>query len=188
MAIALEERFEVDAPPGPVWDLLFDPRRVVTCVPGGELTALLDDQTFDGRLRVEVGFLRFSYGGRLRIADADPVARRVRIVGGAHERDGTGTARLTLVSRLEPLEGGATAVVVLAHEVFQDFAGHVRAALAPPAGARRGGAAAGRRAPDSGPAADGARGPALHALPIAARALRRWVGGWWRGGSALSAG
>jgi carbon monoxide dehydrogenase subunit G len=201
MAIALEERFEVDAPPGPVWDLLFDPRRVVTCVPGGELTALLDDQTFDGRLRVEVGFLRFSYGGRLRIADADPVARRVRIVGGAHERDGSGTARLTLVSRLEPLEGGATVVVVLAHvevggrvaelgrgllqrlahEVFQDFAGHVRAALAPPAGARRGGAAARQRVPGGGTAADGARGPALHALPIAARALRRWVGGWWRG-------
>jgi len=189
MAIALEERFEVDAPPGPVWDLLFDPRRVVTCVPGGELTALLDDQTFDGRLRVEVGFLRFSYGGRLRIADADPVARRVRIVGGAHERDGTGTARLTLVSRLEPPAGGATAVVVrahvavggrvaelgrgllqrLAHEVFQDFAANVQEALLPRA--HRG------RRPEPT-----ASGPTLRAVPIAARALRRWLSTWWRGG------
>jgi len=188
MAIALEERFVVAAPPGPVWDLLYDPRRVVTCVPGGELTHLVDGRTFDGRLRVEVGFLSFSYGGRLRIADADPVARRVRIVGGAHERDGSGTARLTLVSRLEPAAGGGTEVTVLAHvdvggraaelggrllqglahEVFQDFAAHVCAALAPRPGHRRADARAGER------------GPRLLAVPIAARALRRWVRGWWR--------
>jgi carbon monoxide dehydrogenase subunit G len=190
MAIALEERFEVAAPPGPVWDLLFDPRRVVTCVPGGELTRLVDDSTFDGRLKVELGFLTFSYGGRLHVADADPVARRVRIVGGAHERDGSSTARLTLVSRLEPTVGGHTEVVVLAHvdvggrvaelgqgllqglahEVFQDFAGHVRAALAPRPGQRHA----------SPP--EGDRGPSLRAVPIAARALRAWMRSWWRGG------
>jgi carbon monoxide dehydrogenase subunit G len=190
--IALEERFVVAAPPGIVWDFLIDPRRVVRCVPGGELAALVDDRTFDGKVRVRVGMLSFAYGGRLRIAEADPAARRVKIVGGAHESAGPGSARLTLVSWLTPLGDGSTEVVALArvdvegrvvelgrgllqrlaHEVFQDFAKHVHAALEAEGvtGRRR----RGREAPRP------SEGPPLRAVAIAVRAFRAWVSGWWR--------
>jgi hypothetical protein len=96
------------------------------------------------------------------------------------------------VSRLEPTVGGHTEVVVLAHvdvggrvaelgqgllqglahEVFQDFAGHVRAALTARPGQRR------------AHPAEGDRGPSLRAVPIAARALRAWMGSWGRGAGA----
>jgi hypothetical protein len=50
--IAIDERFGVDAPPAAVWGFLVDPRRMVGCVPGGELERVLDDRTFDGAVRV----------------------------------------------------------------------------------------------------------------------------------------
>lgn len=180
MAIRFRERFRVDAPASAVWAFLTDPRQVVSCVPGGELLAVLDARTFDGCVRVALGPLVFAYGGRVRIARADASAWRVRIVGEAHERAGADAARLRLDSRLRPLPGGGTSVVAvgrvdvagrlralgldalepLAHEVFLDFTRAVRAAI------------------EAGPGAPPGRASApLRPLPVMLRALRAWVAG-----------
>jgi len=195
MAIRIDERFRVDAPVGVVWDFLADPRRVVACVPGGELLGVTDDRTFEGRLSVAVGPFTFAYGGRVRIAEEDVAARRVRIVGQARERIGAASARLTLESHLAPLPGGATEVTAaarvdvegrlvelgrgvlehLGHVVFQDFAGAVRAAVESEA--------AGGAHPAPGPATGGPAGapprPPLRAVPLVLRTLRSWMAGWW---------
>jgi carbon monoxide dehydrogenase subunit G len=191
MAIRIEERFRVDAPPEAVWEFLVDPRRVVACVPGGELGALLDASTFDGKVRVQVGPLVLAYGGRVRLAEVDAEGRRVKIVGGARARDGSDSARLVLESWLVPLPGGGTEVVALArvdvsgrvvalgrgvleplaHLVFQEFAASVRARLE----AERARAAAGTAAPPPG-----GRAEPLHAVPLVLRALRAWLAGLLR--------
>jgi len=193
MAIRIDERFQVDAPIGAVWDFLVDPRRVVACVPGGELLGVTGDGAFDGRLRVAVGPLTFAYGGRVRIAEEDAVARHVRIVGEARERAGSDSARLTLVSRLATLPGGATEVVAtarvevegrlvelgrglleqLGHLVFQDFSGAVRAAVE----AEVAGGAGEATAPPSGGRLPAPAGPPLRAVPLAFRALGSWMAG-----------
>jgi len=196
MAIRIDERFKVDAPVGAVWDFLVDPRRVVACVPGGELLGVAGEGAFDGRLRVAVGPFTFAYGGRVRIAEADVAARRVRIVGVARERAGADSARLTLESRLAPLPGGATVVVAharvevegrvvelgrgllehLGHLVFQDFAGAVRAAVE----AEAAGGAGAAPAPLAGEPRRSPAGPPLRAVPLAVRTLGSWVSGWLR--------
>jgi carbon monoxide dehydrogenase subunit G len=184
----MDERFEVDAPPAAVWDFLVDPRRVVGCVPGGELARILDERTFEGAVRVEVGPLTLAYRGRVELAEVDPGARRVRIVGRAHEAAGTDPARLMLESWLAALPGGGTEVTArarvaiagamgelgrgilepLAHLVFQEFAAEVRAEVERAEALRR----AGTASPLAG------RGPPLRAVPLALRALRRWLSGW----------
>jgi carbon monoxide dehydrogenase subunit G len=194
VAIRIDERFVVRAPAGPVWDFLVDPRRVVGCVPGGELGRIVDARTFDGTVRVKLGPLTLAYGGRVRLAMVDPAARRVTILGDAHETDGTDTALLTLESRLAPLPGGATEVVAtarvdvsgrivelgrgvlepLAHEVFQDFASRVRASIEAEAAT----AATAVRRPS--PAAPPPRTEPLRAIPLILRALRAWMAGWLR--------
>ena len=149
MAIRVDERYVVRAPVERVWDFLVDPRRVVSCVPGGELTCVRDPRTFDGRIRVAVGPLTLAYAGRVHLAEVDEASRRVEIVGTARERDGDDAARLTLDSWLTPLPGVGTEVVAharvdvegrvvelgrgflerLGHLVFQRFASSVRDAI-----------------------------------------------------------
>ena len=180
MAVRLEERFSVAAPPGPTWDFLVDPRRVVACVPGGALERVVDARTFDGRVRVLVGPLALAYRGQVHLAEVDQENRRVVIVGRAHERGGSGRARLTLASRLAARPGGGTDVEVearleaagrlvelgsgllqaLGHLVFQAFAAEVRAAI-------EGGPAPGAPRPPP---------PPLQALPLLLGALRAWLG------------
>jgi len=193
MAIRVDERYVVHAPIAPVWDFLVDPRRVVACVPGGELVAVLDERTFEGTIRVRVGPLTLAYGGRVQLAEVDAAARRVKIVGEAHERAGTDSARLTLESWLAPLPGGATEVVAharvdvagrivelgrgvlepLGHVVFHQFASCVRATLeAEHAQVAAGTAATAPPRP--------ARQEPLRAIPLVLRAVMAWVAGWFR--------
>jgi carbon monoxide dehydrogenase subunit G len=196
VAIRIRERFQVAAPASAVWAFLIDPRRVVDCVPGGELLAVVDARTFDGCVRVAIGPFVFAYGGRIRIEEEDEVAWRVRLVGEAHERAGAETARLTLDSRLRPLPGGGTAVVALgrvdvagrllslgrpvleplAHQVFRDFTRAVVTAIE--AGATGRDVPAGA-APDARPARRGAPArPPLRPLPVALRAIGAWLAAW----------
>jgi uncharacterized protein len=189
VAIRIVERYVVRAPVEAVWDFLVDPRRVVGCVPGGELVSVVDARTFEGTIRVRVGPLTLAYAGRVQLAEVDAAARRVKIVGAAHERAGSDSARLTLESWLTALPGGATEVVAharvdvagrvvelgrgvlerLGHLVFQEFASCVRATVE----AERAGAAGAR------PAAGPARRKPLRAIPLVLRAVKAWMASWF---------
>jgi uncharacterized protein len=190
VAIQIEERYVIHAPVERAWDFLVDPRRVVGCVPGGELVSVVDERTFDGTIRVKVGPLTLAYAGRVQLAEVDAAARRVKIVGTARERAGSDSARLTLDSWLTPLPGGATEVVAharvdvagrivelgrgvlerLGHLVFQEFASCVRATLE---------AEAAEGATERAPAqARPERQRAVHAIPFVFRAVKAWVADW----------
>ena len=194
MAIRIEERYVVRAPVGPVWDFLVDPRRVVACVPGGELQQVVDERTYRGSVRVRVGPLTLAYRGRVHLAEVDAPARRVTIVGVARESAGTDSARLTLESWLVPLPDGTEVVAharvdvagrivelgrgvleQLGHLVFRDFAAAVTARVEAEE-ARRAAIAAGSPAPAGPPPSS----PPLRAFPLVLRALRAWVR--WRFG------
>ncbi|HVP68699.1 MAG TPA: SRPBCC family protein [Anaeromyxobacteraceae bacterium] len=195
MAIAIEERFVVRAPTASVWEFLVDPLRVVTCVPGGALEEVADERTYRGRIRVQIGPFTMTYGGRVRLAEVDATARRVKIIGEAVDRSGADTARLTLHSWLATLPGGATEVVAqaevevggrpvelgrgflehLGHEFFREFSDRVRAAIESEEAAR-----AARRAGEKRTAPRPVGAAALRALPILVKALRSWIATFWR--------
>lgn len=156
MAIRVEERFVVPAPVEHVWEYLVDPRRVVTCLPGAELVEVVDERTFRGNVTVKVGTVTVSYRGRIQVAELDAAARRVKMTGEGRESTGTGSARMVMESRVSAAPGGGSEVVVLAdvvvvgrivqlgrgmveqvaHQLFQQFAGCVRAVLEAEAAAR----------------------------------------------------
>jgi carbon monoxide dehydrogenase subunit G len=156
MAMRIEERFTVKAPAPAVWAYLVDPRRVVTCLPGAELTAVVDERTFHGQVKVKVGAMTVAYKGLVRIAELDEQGLRVRMTGEGRESGGAGSAKMTMESRLAALPDGGTEVVVQAdvdvvgrlvqlgrgmieqvsHQLFGQFATCVRATLEAEAGAR----------------------------------------------------
>jgi carbon monoxide dehydrogenase subunit G len=185
VAIRIEERFRVDAPVQAVWDYLVDPRRVVSCLPGAELTEVVDEQTFLGNVRVKVGAITVSYRGRVRLVEVDAAAHRVRMEGEGREGAGTGSAKMTMESLVTAADGGAEVVVrsevdvvgrivqlgrgmieQVSHQLFQQFASCVRATLESEAAARAGGTSPGPPPP---------RPRAVSALPLLMRALWAWI-------------
>jgi|SRR5690348_3012266 uncharacterized protein len=114
MSLHIEETFELHAPVERTWRYLVDPRQVVNCLPGAELTEVRDAETYLGRVKVKVGPITTAYDGRVTITGRDDDSHVVSMVGEGRERAGAGSAKMTMTSRLTPLDGGATQVQVIA--------------------------------------------------------------------------
>jgi carbon monoxide dehydrogenase subunit G len=184
MGTRVEERFTVQAPVGATWALLVDPRRVVTCLPGAELTEVVDERTFHGNVKVKVGPVAVAYRGTVHLVELDQAAWRVRMAGEGREAGGAGSARMTMESRLAPAPGGRTEVVVVAevdiagrlvqlgrgmieqvsHQIFLQFAESVRRTLEAEAVAPAG------AVPPPPPPRE-----AVRLLPLVLRALLAWL-------------
>jgi len=149
MGQRIEERFTVRAPVEEVWAYLVDPRRVVTCLPGAELTEVVDERTFHGAVKVKVGPVTVAYKGKVILEEVDAAARRVRMSGEGRESTGTGSARMSMESRLTQTPSGEVEVLVISdvdvvgrlvqlgrgmieqvsHQLFAQFAACVKATL-----------------------------------------------------------
>jgi uncharacterized protein len=112
MPFKIEEEFEVRAPVQKVWEYLIDPAKVVVCIPGAELLETLDEQTFVGAVKVKVGPMTMSYKGRMKFTEVDEQGHQVRMVGEGREAGGAGSAKVTMLSKVAPLDGGKALVVV----------------------------------------------------------------------------
>jgi carbon monoxide dehydrogenase subunit G len=96
MALEVAEKFQVRAPVERVWQFLLDPRQVVTCLPGAELTEVIDARNFTGNMKVKVGPVTVVYKGKLQMVEVDEAARRVKMVGEGTEKSGGGSAKMAM--------------------------------------------------------------------------------------------
>jgi uncharacterized protein len=114
MSIKIEETFQLHAPIDRVWGYFGDPRQVVTCLPGAELTSVESETVFLGKVKVKVGPVTAAYNGKVTITDRDDVAHTMRLTGDGRESSGGGSAKMTMTSALVALPSGGTEVRVTA--------------------------------------------------------------------------
>lgn len=110
-AMQIANEFEVAAPPERVYAFLLDVNRVVTCMPGAELSEVVDPTTFRGKVRIKVGPIVVSYNGTARIAERDETARAATLEAEGRETTGPGSARATAKMTVE--DAGAASKVTL---------------------------------------------------------------------------
>ena len=107
----LENSFTVDAPPDRVFAYLLDVNKVVGCVPGAELTEVVDPTTFKGKVKVKVGPITVAYSGTARIADRDEAGRSATLEAEGRETTGPGSARAKALMKVVA-EGTGSVVTV----------------------------------------------------------------------------
>lgn len=104
----LENSLEVPAAPADVWRYMLDVERVALCVPGAELTEVIDDRTWKGKVQVKLGPVSLSFAGTVVVHEKDEAAHRAVLKAEGRETKGKGTARADVVSTMEPTAGGGT--------------------------------------------------------------------------------
>ena len=107
----LENSFSVNAPPDRVFAYLLDINKVVGCVPGAELSEVVDPATFKGKVKVKVGPITVAYNGTARITDRDDAARSAAIEAEGRETTGPGSARAKAVMKVDA-EGSGSMVKI----------------------------------------------------------------------------
>jgi carbon monoxide dehydrogenase subunit G len=104
--LRLENSFEVPAPPDAAWDLLLDVPRVVPCMPGAELTEVVDETNWKAKIAVKLGPVALTFGTDVKLVEADEAARKVTLSADGRELRGRGAARATVESSLTSVNGG----------------------------------------------------------------------------------
>src|SRR5262245_47034700 len=97
----LENSFQVSAPPDKVFSYLLDINKVVGCVPGAELTEVVDESTFKGKVKVKVGPITVAYSGTARISDRNDAERLATLSAEGRETTGPGSARASAQMRVQ---------------------------------------------------------------------------------------
>ena len=101
----IENEFSVPAPVDHVWAFLLDVERVAPCMPGAELTEVVDDTTWKGKVHMKLGPVSLAFAGTVTMQERDDEARRVVLAAKGMEQKGKGAANASVTSWLEPGDG-----------------------------------------------------------------------------------
>src|SRR4029077_16858937 len=108
----LENSFNVNAPPDRVFEYLLDVNKVVGCVPGAELSEVVDPTTFKGKVKIKVGPITVAYSGVAKIADRDDVQRSATLEAEGRETTGPGSARAKALMSVQAEGAGSLVKLV----------------------------------------------------------------------------
>ena len=114
MAIKIEKTFQVKEPLESVWAFISDPRKVANCLPGAQITETVDDHTFKGVIKVQVGPSVTDYKGQLHIERLDNEKHEIELVGKGQDIRGKGSASMKMTGKVRSLPDGNTEVASVA--------------------------------------------------------------------------
>jgi uncharacterized protein len=98
----IENEFTVRAPQDFLWNYLLDVERIAPCMPGAELTEVVDDRNWKGKLNAKFGPVSMSFAGTVTVEERDDTAHRIKLTAKGMEAKGKGAANASVTSWLEP--------------------------------------------------------------------------------------
>jgi uncharacterized protein len=106
-----DNSFEVPLSPDEAWALLMDVPRIAPCMPGAELTEIVDAQNFAGKISVRLGPVALAFAGRVALDSVDEAGRTARVTAQGSDAKGRGGANATATFRIEPAGDGAKVLI-----------------------------------------------------------------------------
>jgi carbon monoxide dehydrogenase subunit G len=106
-----DNSFEVPLPPAEAWKVLLDIERIAPCMPGAELTQVVDQNTYKGKIGVRLGPVALTFAGIVKLEQIDDAARSARVAAQGTDAKGRGGANAASVFRLEPAGEGSKVLV-----------------------------------------------------------------------------
>jgi carbon monoxide dehydrogenase subunit G len=106
-----DNSFEVPLPPAETWKVLLDIERIAPCMPGAELTEVLGQNTYKGKIGVRLGPVALTFAGIVKFEHIDTATYTARVAAQGTDAKGRGGANAASVFRLEPAGGGSKVLV-----------------------------------------------------------------------------
>lgn len=138
----IENEFSVAAPIDHLWAYLLDVEKIAPCMPGAELTEVIDENNWKGRMKMKFGPVAMVFAGTVTMVERDDDAHRVVLRAQGTESKGKGAASAHVTSWLEPGEGNgrsngaATTVRMQADITLQGFVAQMSRGMLPDISAR----------------------------------------------------
>jgi carbon monoxide dehydrogenase subunit G len=106
-----DNSFEVPLPPEQAWAVLMDIPAITPCMPGAQLTDIVDPQTYKGQIAVRIGPVALTFAGTVKFEEVDNSNRSARVRAQGTDAKGRGSAQALATFRLEPSATGSKVLV-----------------------------------------------------------------------------
>ena len=98
----IDSEFEVAAPVETVWRYLLDVPRMAPNLPGAELTEVVDEDNYKGRVTTKMGPVSMRFAGTVEIVKRDEASHTVVINAAGADEKGRGQASMVVNAKLVP--------------------------------------------------------------------------------------
>jgi len=105
MKATIEKKIVVNQTIEKTWALLTDPTKVVSCVPGAQLTEVIDQDNYKGTVSMKFGPVSVKYNGQVTFVKRDTANHEMILQGKGMDDKGKGSADMLLTVKLIPKEG-----------------------------------------------------------------------------------
>jgi carbon monoxide dehydrogenase subunit G len=103
----INNSFEVPLPPKEAWKVLMDIERIAPCMPGAELTGVVDKDTYNGKVSVKLGPVALAFAGQVKFTEIDEANYKARVKGQGKDSKGRGGANATVDFKVDPVPQGS---------------------------------------------------------------------------------
>ena len=103
--------FEVPVSVDEAWNILMDIERIAPCVPGAELTEVVDESTYKGKISVKLGPVALTFNGQTNFEERNEAAHRAKLKAQGTDAKGRGGAHANVDFRMEPSDGGTEVLI-----------------------------------------------------------------------------
>ena len=103
-----DNSFDVPLPPDQAWKTLMDIESIAPCMPGAELTEIVDDKTFKGKVSVRLGPVALTFQGTASFENVDDAGHTASVKAQGSDAKGRGGANANVAFHLEPADAGST--------------------------------------------------------------------------------
>ena len=106
-----DNEFEVPVPVDEAWTILMDIERIAPCVPGAELTEVVDENTYKGKISVKLGPVALTFNGQTQFEERDGVGHRATLKAQGTDAKGRGGAHANVSFHMEPSDAGSKVII-----------------------------------------------------------------------------
>jgi hypothetical protein len=109
--VEFDNAFDVPVPVDEAWAILMDIERIAPCVPGAELTEVVDENTYKGKISVKLGPVALTFNGQTQFEEKDGAGHRAKLKAQGTDAKGRGGAHANVSFHMEPSDSGTKVII-----------------------------------------------------------------------------
>ena len=111
MNVDLKKNFPLESNADDAWGLLRNIESVANCMPGAEITKVVDDENFEGKVKVRLGPVNMEFNGTIAVKSVDAASQQIQLMASGKDKKGTSTVSMDLTANIEADGGVGSALL-----------------------------------------------------------------------------
>lgn len=108
MQVTLNKVFPLDGSVETAWQMLKNIEAVAGCMPGAEITQIIDENNYKGNVKVKIGPMHVAFNGDIAVQGIDAGERQIHLIAKGQDSKGTSSASMDLTARVREGESSAS--------------------------------------------------------------------------------